>query len=399
MSPKFTIPQRLQSHLHYAPCANIRTDAEIIRSLQSHKPITDEKNIWAYWHAGIANMPDWCQRNVASWVRMHDASWTVRVLDNKPDSPTYVLNTLPASQLPDCFVKGTMDGPYVAQHSADLVRGLALARYGGVWLDVGCMLFMNLDWICWNAITNPKTPFRAAVPLIIGATIANSFLACRKDDPFILRWHDLFTEIWKGRTNSDGLLKHPLLAYEQDQETKQAFDAAIAAGFKVSRETVQEYLIQVICWERLTLLGDRDDGFNPCQYWQNCIMKLQASKEIWGMEEYLPTGAGAEQLELLTTRLDDNSSSEQHQKAEDFVFRLLTNSCMEKIGHGPGLTKAKSLGVVLDEDISRIKDAGEGTFAELLRYGAENFVQTREGPVLFAALTPTSKIGEGLLEV
>lgn len=382
MNPLFSIPRRYQDQLQHVPCTDTRTDTEIIHSLQSHAPITSEKNIWAYWHSGVADMPDWCQRNVASWVRMHDSSWTVRVLDNKPDSPNYALNILPASQFPDCFVEGTMNGQYIPQHSSDFVRGVALSLHGGVWLDVGCILCMNLDWIFWDTITSTTSPFKAAVPLVHGAIISNAVIACRKGDPFIRRWHGLFTQVWKGQTSCRGLMGHPELAYEQDPTTTKLFDNAIQAGFKVSRESLYEYLTQIMCWERLTQLDEDDGDFNPSRYWRDSIMKLQGPKELWGMEAYLPTSAGADQFELLTTPLDADPSSDQYQKAEGLVFHLLTESCMQKVGHAPGLTKTKQLGVVLDEDVTRVGDAGEGTFAALLRYGAENFAQTRKGPSL-----------------
>jgi hypothetical protein len=57
-------------------------------------------------------MPGWCQRNIMNWIRLCGPSWSVRVLDNVSGSPNNALNWVKADQLPETFVKGTMDGPY-----------------------------------------------------------------------------------------------------------------------------------------------------------------------------------------------------------------------------------------------------------------------------------------------
>jgi hypothetical protein len=187
MSP-FQIPPQYRDLLDVVEPLDHRSDQEILQSLAQHAPVTSEKNIWAFWHSGVSDMPAWCQRNVVDWVRICSPSWTVRVLDNVAESPNYALNYLGRELLVQAFVQRTMDGPYVGQHSADLVRGAALCQHGGVWMDVGSILTRHLDRVCWDRIQDPDNPYQAAVAVQPSQGIMNYFVACRKEDPFIWRW-------------------------------------------------------------------------------------------------------------------------------------------------------------------------------------------------------------------
>jgi hypothetical protein len=187
---KFTIPAEFRSELHYVEVLDPRCDQEILDSLSKHVPITSEKNVWAYWHAGVNSMPAWCRRNVLNWIRLNGPSWTIRVLDSVPSSANNSLRWIDETLLPEAFVKGTMDGPYVGQHSADFLKSATVYKYGGVWMDVGCILFRKLDDICWKQLEDPQSPFTVSVPLMArdDTMIANHFVAGRKGDPFIKHW-------------------------------------------------------------------------------------------------------------------------------------------------------------------------------------------------------------------
>jgi hypothetical protein len=186
--PEFQIPEEYASKVTRVESKDKRTDAEILNTLTTHTTITSEKNIWTYWHAGVQNMPKWTQRNIINWVRLHGSEWTVRVLDTVPDSPNHALTWIATEDLPEAFVKDTMTGPYVGPHSADFLRGAALYTYGGVWMDVGCILFRHLDSVCWAQLADDTSPFSVAAPLIYGQFIANHIVASRKGDEFIKNW-------------------------------------------------------------------------------------------------------------------------------------------------------------------------------------------------------------------
>lgn len=186
-SSDFTILQKYQDELEYVEVSDHRTDAEILESLSQYSAITSEKTIWGFWHAGLKDMPSWCQHNVADWVRINPG-WSIRILDNIPESPHYALKYVPKDLLPPAFVERKMDGSCIGPHSADLLRGACLYTYGGAWLDVGAILVRSMDRICWNELEDPNTPYRIFAPLMFGQGIANHFIAARKGDPFIKRW-------------------------------------------------------------------------------------------------------------------------------------------------------------------------------------------------------------------
>lgn len=184
----FNIPDEFKSELELVAAPNTRPDEEILASLRQHVPVTSEKNIWTFWHAGLDAMPKWCQRNVVDWVRICGPSWTVRVLDVVPGSLNHALNFASAELLPEAFIKGSMDGPYVGPHSADFLRGALLFQHGGVAMDVGCILVRSLDRMCWDKIADHRSPYEVAVPVMYGQTIANHFVASKKGSLFIQNW-------------------------------------------------------------------------------------------------------------------------------------------------------------------------------------------------------------------
>lgn len=184
----FSIPAEYQDQLEVVAITDHRSDEEILNSLTRYAPVTSEKNIWAFWHSGIKNMPGWCQRNVINWIRICSPSWTVRILDHIPESANYALKHVPADLLPEAFVNKDMNGPYVGPHSADFLRGACLYQHGGVFIDVGCLLIRHMDHIGWDKLEDPSSPYQIAIPLLYDQMTANHFVAARKGDPFIKRW-------------------------------------------------------------------------------------------------------------------------------------------------------------------------------------------------------------------
>jgi hypothetical protein len=376
-TPKFQIPPKYASQLRYVEPKDTRSDAEILEALTKHVPITSEKNIWAYWHSGILSMPAWCQRNVINWVRLHDSSWTVRVLDTVPNSPNHALTWIDASTLPETFVKGTMTGPYVGPHSADFLRGAALHAYGGAWMDVSILLFLSLDRVCWDTLASPTSPYTICAPWMLEQHVANHFVASRKGDPFIKRWHDLFIHLWEGRTDYTGVIQNPLISFMKDFKFAEAEARGFKWDFKVDEQTVLGYIGQCIAWIRLTWLVEPDGGFDGREYYKKKVLLFDVAVEDWAAEQTIGY-KGEDLFRVFTTRLDADPQSEEYRKAEKVVWRLLTQSTMQKITHGKGLTRHVSCGTLLDQGDEESKDQGPGTFGELLRYGSVYFEQTRE---------------------
>lgn len=181
----WTIPEAYRDKLEPVQMTDTRTDEEILASVAEYKPVQSEKNVWAYWHSGLENMPMWNKKNVVNWVRILGPEWTVRVLDNVSGSVNHALRFVPESSMPPAFINQTMDGPHAGQHGADLVRTSSLYEHGGVWIDVGIYLTRHVDRICWSEMEDPNSPHNVAFPMLWGTCPGNYFVAARKNDPLI----------------------------------------------------------------------------------------------------------------------------------------------------------------------------------------------------------------------
>ncbi|KAK7022302.1 capsule polysaccharide biosynthesis [Favolaschia claudopus] len=402
MSAAFSIPAEYQDQLKPVDTAAIdkRTNDEILRSLAQHAPVTSEKNLWAFWDSGLSNMPAWCQRNIVDWVRIcAPLGWTIRVLDNVPSSPNYTLKYVSRELLPDAFVDRKMDGPYIGPHSADFLRGALLYEHGGVYMDVGCILIRDMDRICWNEISDPNSPVHIVVPLMYGQVIANHFVASRKGDPFIKRWHDLFTHLWKNHTNHQGLIENPLLAFGANLTFEESRASNFNWDFKVDAKTVMEYISQVLCWTRLTMLEEAGDGFSCAEYWEKNVMCFDVLQESWGAESVVGFASGGQGMfNPLSMKVDGDKNAEEYKQAEKMVWRMLAGSSIQKITHGKGLTNNLALGAIWDMPENEGKDCARGTFAELLRYGTVHFRQTRGSVVKLEAKPAQQKMKKGVFE-
>ncbi|KAI1865879.1 uncharacterized protein JN550_008137 [Neoarthrinium moseri] len=392
------IPEHYRDELEYVDIKDRRSDEEILKFLTQWSPVTSEKNIWGFWHAGLSHMPSWCQRNVIDWVRINPG-WSIRILDNIPDSPHYALKYVSKDLLPKSFVERKIDGPWSAPHSADLLRGACLYTYGGAWLDVGAILVRSIDRICWNKLEDPDSPFRVAAPIILSQAIANHFIVSRKGDPLIKRWHDLFVYLWNDRNNADGLIKHPILAPSvPDLMAEYGAVADNLWDWKVPNEKAAEYVTQIATWYHVCRLEDSGDGFSPTDHWQNHVFGF-STLEDWPVEGILGfAGSGQKILDLLALRRDGDPASEQHKQAERLVWTILVRSCKQKVTHGAGMTHTPLLGCLWDMPENEGKDTAPGTFGELLRYGSVYFRQRRESVPRVPAQKPPVTWKRGLFE-
>ncbi|KAJ0415801.1 hypothetical protein BJY00DRAFT_304630 [Aspergillus carlsbadensis] len=400
----FDIPPEFQDQLEPTRPLDPRTNEEIVQALTTFKrPVTSEKNIWAFWDRGFHAMPGWCQRNVIDWHRICDPSWSIRVLDLVPGSPNNVLKYLTPELLPKAMVDGLMDGPYSGQHSADFVRSAALILHGGVFMDVGIILTRSLDRICWSKLEDPSSPFQICVPLMYGTNIANHFVASRRADPFITRWHQLFLHVWETRstmtgspnTNYEGMCYNPLFAFAGELDYSAVAEKGYNWDWDVEPLRVLDYITQVIAWVRLTLLEDAGDGFSGVDYARNNILWTDVLSENWGFEKEIGF-VGQDLYDLLATRRDTDPNSEEYKKAHKLVWHFLSQCSMHKITHSKNLLKKPALGVLWDANAG--KDIEPGTFAELLRYGTVYFRQTREEIRFVEPEIPEQTMQKGVFE-
>ncbi|KAI0182238.1 capsular polysaccharide synthesis protein-domain-containing protein [Xylaria flabelliformis] len=395
------VPPEYQDKLEPIKYDDKRTDDEILRLISDYQPITSEKNIWTFWDSGIEGMPAWCRRNVISWVRICGPEWTIRVLDSIPDSPTYAGKYVPTG-LPDSFYNNTLNGTHSGPHSADFLRGACLYEYGGAWVDSSTFLMRTMDDICWNQLEDPASPYRVATP-VIQNNLLNCFLAARKHDPFIKRWHEIFMHVWQGRTNPDGLAQHPLLAPCVPYFLENLGEVTKGMGVNTAMDKLVEYGLQMVCWTRTTMLETDKDGFSGADYWLNNVLWIDCPKELlrpWYEEgtDFPIFAKGQEIFDLLSIKRDGPKDSPQYKAAETLVWTQLTESSMLKIGTISGMVEWVSLGTLWKRPENLGKDCEPGTFAELLRYIPLHFRQTRKGLLTVKPVAPPVTFKKGVLE-
>ena len=145
------------------------------------------------------------------------------------------------------------------------------------------------------------------------------------------------------------------------------------------------------------MLEDAGDGFSCADYAQKNIYWFDALEEDWGAETVVGY-QGQPFFDALATTLDEDPESERYKTAYKLVWRILTNSSMQKITHGKNLTKTPALGLLWDLPENLNKDSKEGTFAHLLRYGSVHFEQTRAEISTVQAERPKKTMKKGVLE-
>ncbi|KAH8901219.1 glycosyltransferase [Thozetella sp. PMI_491] len=357
------------------PGPDPRTDDEIVSVLATHQPVTSDKNVWAFWHSGWEGLRPWSQRNVINWVRRLGPEWTVRVLDDVAGSENHLSKFVPDSYFPEAFNTRTMVGP--PQHVSDLLRLPLLYIHGGVWMDAGMTLFRHLDDICWRAIEDPSSPYEMAGILMPlrpePGTMLNGFIATKRGNEVVKRWHDVYCKMWEGKTSAEGFSKHPLLAHLSPLETQ--IDKLGCPPLLLPTEALGDYLAHFLAFERLHHLKDPSDGFDGADYHANKILLLRAEDHLYYAQRI--TGwDGRKQYNMLATKVSaDPVTTEGYAEAKLFVDSVLQNSVMMKLSHGPpcGL---ENLASIWDEEQHKDDDVAEGTFASYLRYGSVHWQQS-----------------------
>lgn len=374
-----------------------RTDTEIVSALTTYQPVTSENNVWAFWHSGWSTLRPWCQRNVINWARRLGPQWSVRVLDDVEGSDNHLSRYVPSTYFPDAFNTRSMLGP--PQHMSDLIRLPLLYLHGGVWIDVGMILFRHLDDICWKTIEDPESPYEmAAILMPLRAetnTILNGFLAAKKGNEMVKRWHDVYRELWNGQTSAEGFHKHPLLAHLPPLEVQTGILGC--PPLLIPNEALGDYLAHFLAFERVQRLRDPKGSFDGADYFANKTFLLKAEEHLYFAQKI--TGwDGRKQYDMLATRVSTSSEAgEEQMKAKQFVDSVMQNSAMMKLSHGPpcGL---ENLASIWDEEQHRDDDVATGTFAEYLRHGSVHWQQS--SPIEPTRLPRPEPVYEaGLLEI
>ncbi|GKZ91621.1 hypothetical protein AnigIFM59636_004259 [Aspergillus niger] len=197
---------------------DLRSDSEVDYDLLHPRPVTDEKNIWLFWHSGYSIMHPYTKRNVRAWHRRFSkAGWIVRVVDRHPSSPLNIANFIDvndSNNFPQAFAEGTISGTYAKQHTSDLVRLPLLLKYGGIYADVGLIQIGDVDRLWRETVGNPDSRFEVLsynAGDVSERSLTNYFLMSRRDNPLFERCHRLLLKLWEGNTSTEGMHQSPLL--------------------------------------------------------------------------------------------------------------------------------------------------------------------------------------------
>lgn len=369
---------------------DLRSDDEISEQLLRFQPVLSEKNIWTFWDTGYNDMRPYVKRFIIGWVRRLGREWTVRVLDHVERSPVNVNKFLDSIDLFTAFKDRTMTGPYVGAHSGDVVRLPLLYHYGGIWMDAGTMLFRHVDNICWKVLADPATPYEIAgfasgtnpdedtrLDGFIAAEpgndmIMNGFIAARKGNEFIKRWHAVFLEIWKGRTDCTGIQDHPLLR----QVPKIRVPADIQEKFDIDNSLVNDYSAHFLAFKRARMTQDSTDGFDGPRYWEDHAFVLPVEETF--LAQIFCKFNGQFQYDLLATSRESVKPINQQTLAKELVHKLLSRASTMKLSHGLNNHKLVHLSKIWEQSEKENEDIAPGTYAEFLSWGSIHLEQTRE---------------------
>jgi len=368
--------------LHAVPLdhLDLRPDSEVDHDLLHPKPISDEKNIWFFWHTGYAQMDPYTQRNVRAWHRRFSKKgWTIRILDRLPSSPLNVANFLDISDpgtFPRAFLDGTIGGDYAPQHTSDLVRFPLLLKYGGVYADVGLIQIGDLDRLWHETVGDPASRFEVLsynIGGVEGRVLTNYFLGCRRNNPLFERCHKLLLELWAmdgGKTSTEGMHSSPLvkgapvlggsLTIEEEGKT--------IGPVEVSR-MLTDYVIQGQVITLVMGLVDEEDDWDGPKYVAEHVYGIeymQGSALINAM-----TGWDAKKafdLMSLSVPKEGEAESVEQKKAREIVEACLQRSFGFKLAHGFVLRVFKeTLGSLWRKHVG--SDDVPGTYAHWLRHG------------------------------
>ena len=396
----YTIPPGV--HAIPSDLLDMRSDPEMDHDLLHPKPVSDEKNIWFFWHSGFTRMHPYTQRNVRAWHRRFSRQgWTVRVLDRIPSSPLNVANFLDISDpstFPRAFVDGRIGGDYAPQHTSDLVRFPLLIKYGGVYADVGLMQIGDLDQLWNKTVGDPSSRFDVltynAGP-VEERSMTNYFMCSGRNNPLFERCHKLFLELWAadgGKTSTEGmhtssLLKGiPLLG----QGDSLSFEEN---GKKFSPEEVSkilsDYITQAQVITMVMGLIDEEDNWNGPKYVAEHIYAMdymEGSQLINAMTAW--DGPKAFELVSLSLPQADEQESAGQRQAREIVERCLQKSFGFKLAHGLIL---RVMGDTLGS-LWRKHDGSDnvpGTYARWLRHGTMYWAPDEAPPPLdFQVIEP-----------
>ncbi|MCJ1412160.1 hypothetical protein MMC19_006252 [Ptychographa xylographoides] len=405
-----TYPLPAGVHAIPAHLLDLRPDSDVDHDLLHPRPVSDEKNIWFFWHAGYAHMHAYAQRNIRAWHRRFSKrGWTIRVLDRRASSPVNVANFLDISDpgtFPRAFIDGTIGGDYAAQHTSDLVRWPLLLKYGGVYADVGMIQIGDLDRLWCETLGNPASRFEVFAydgAAAHGHSLTNYFLASRRRNPLFERCHQLLLQLWDadgGKVSTEGMHSSPLLKGIplMGEDSMSIEEEGQTIGPEEVSRMLTDYIIQGHVMTMVMGLVDDEDGWNGPRYVMEHVYAIEflvGSQLINDMTGW----SGQKAFELMSLSLPKTGEVESvdQKQAREIVEACLQKSFGFKLAHGLILR-------VLGETLGSLwrkhegSDNVPGTYAHWLRHGTMYWDQDGIPPTLEFKMIEPAKRGPLLRE-
>nr|ANM86618.1 putative capsule polysaccharide biosynthesis protein [Cladonia uncialis subsp. uncialis]AUW30761.1 putative capsule polysaccharide biosynthesis protein [Cladonia uncialis subsp. uncialis] len=363
---------------------DLRPDSEVDHDILHPKLVTDEKNIWFFWHSGFLNMHPCSQRTVRTWHRRFSkAGWVVRLINRQPFSLLNLENFLDTKSeeiFPRSFIDDTIGGDYPLQHMSDLVRFPLLLKYGGVYADVGLMQIGDIDRVWSEMIDNPASPFEI-ISYNCGTVnerfLSNYFLMSKRNNALFERAHKLLLKLWAadgGKTSTEGMHSSPLLNGTELLGSDLTYDAEGQTGCIIplckARMLLTDYIIQVQVMSLVMGLVDKDDGWDGPDYSAKHIYAMEYIEGSQFINSYTKWN-GFRAFELMSSQLPKESeteSSAEQKLAQEIVQECLRRSFAFKLAHGMILKMYhETLGSLWRKHMG--SDCIPGTYACYLRHG------------------------------
>lgn len=404
----------LPAGLHVIPThlLDLRPDSDVDHDLLHPKPVTDEKNIWFFWHSGYTHMHPYTRRNIRAWHRrFSQQGWTIRVLDRLPSSPLNVANFLDISDqegtFPRAFIDGTIGGDYAPQHTSDLVRWPLLLKYGGVHADVGMIQIGDLDRLWRETVGNPASRYEVLSydtgSIVQGRSLTNYFLASGRNNPLFARCHRLLLQLWAadgGKTSTEGMHSSPLLrglplmggSFTIEEEERKI------GPEEVSR-MLTDYIIQGQVMTMVMGLVDDDDDWNGPKYVVDHVYSIEFMVGSQLINELTAwNGRLAFDLMSLSLPLHGELESAEQQQARHVVSACLRRSFGFKLAHGLVL---RVYGDTLGSLWRKHEGADDvpGTYAHWFRHATVHWCQEGVPPPVAFDLKEPIKRGPLLREI
>ncbi|KAF2993787.1 hypothetical protein E8E14_002291 [Neopestalotiopsis sp. 37M] len=385
----YQIPQGM--HAIPSELLDLRSDSEIDHDILHPQPVTDEKNIWFFWHSGFINMHPYSKRNIRAWFRRFSKlGWVIRVMDKEPGSPLNIehwADTKDPNTFPRAFIDGTLVGDHAVQHTSDLVRWPLLLQHGGVYADVGMLQIGDLDRLWSETIGNPNSPYE--VLSYSGGdpedmSLTNYFLCSRRNNPLFLRAHKLFLALWAedgGKTSTEGMHASPLLKDVPQMTYSGSFtENGRTYGPLEVGTMLSDYITQGQALKLVMGMEDPEDGWNGREYVRDHVYAIEFMVGAQLINEYTAwDGHLAFKLMSLPLPLEGERETEEQAKAREIVEGCLSRSFGFKLATGLILrVKGDTLSSLWRKNIG--SDDVPGTYAHWLRHGTMYWTQNELPP-------------------